>query len=188
MTNSVDEILAHIRQRVARGEPIEGHGGVQGTHGILLPGPASAAALDSAERSLGLRLPVLLRRLYAEIANGGFGPGYGLLGVPPEGATDDLGKNLVSLYQTYREADDPHWTWPVGLVPVAHLGCAMYACVNAATQPAGVIWFEPNGHELGTPWDASFIPLADSLETWLQTWLDGRDLVMEAAGEPEEGV
>ena len=38
--------------------------------------PASAAALAKAERDLGFELPHLLRAMYAEIANGGFGPGY----------------------------------------------------------------------------------------------------------------
>lgn len=40
-----------------------------------LPARASAEALDAAEASMGVALPPLLRRLYAEIANGGFGPG-----------------------------------------------------------------------------------------------------------------
>src|SRR6185369_472182 len=44
-----------------------------------LPAPASKAALDAVEARLGAPLPALLRRLYADVANGGFGPGGGLL-------------------------------------------------------------------------------------------------------------
>lgn len=182
-----DDIIARIRERIATGKPIEALAGAPDTLERLLPKPASLGELDTAERALGLQLPALLRRLYTDIANGGFGPGYGLIGVPPDGATDDLGQNLVSLYTSYRERDpaDPHWRWPVGLLPVAHLGCAMYACVDCTVQGSAVIWFEPNPHDDGTPWDECFIPLADSLETWLGGWLDGRDLLMAVANANE---
>lgn len=41
--------------------------------------PASPAAVAEAEELIGQPLPSLLRRLYLEVGNGGFGPGYGLL-------------------------------------------------------------------------------------------------------------
>ncbi len=41
------------------------------------PPPASRAAIEEAEGLVGAGLPTLLKELYA-IANGGFGPGYGL--------------------------------------------------------------------------------------------------------------
>jgi hypothetical protein len=145
--------------------------------------------LETAEAALGCGLPELLRRLYLEVANGGFGPGYGLLGVPPLGAKDDLQHDLVSLYALYREADpdDPHWVWPEGLLPLVHLGCAMYGCLNVRAAGAPIIWFEPNPHEPGTPWDGSFIPLIGSLAGWLEAWLEGRDLIMEYAARVERG-
>ena len=46
-----------------------------------LPAPATPEQLSEAERRLGVELPPLLRRLYLEVANGGFGPGSGLVGV-----------------------------------------------------------------------------------------------------------
>jgi len=58
--------------------------------------PASAEAVADAERRLGHRLPPLLRRLYREVANGGFGPGYGILGVAG-GHPDDLGMTAANL-------------------------------------------------------------------------------------------
>ncbi|WP_149261996.1 hypothetical protein [Actinomadura sp. K4S16] len=45
----------------------------------LRPAPPSAVA--EAEELAGRPLPSLLRRLYLEVGNGGFGPGYGLLGL-----------------------------------------------------------------------------------------------------------
>ena len=43
--------------------------------------PATEEELAAAEKQLGYPLPSLLRALYANVANGGFGPGYGLEGI-----------------------------------------------------------------------------------------------------------
>ncbi len=37
--------------------------------------PAAQEAVEEAERAVGLPVPPLLRRLYLELGNGGFGPG-----------------------------------------------------------------------------------------------------------------
>lgn len=73
--------------------------------------PASEMAIVQAERRLGFALPPLPRRIYGEVGNGGFGPSYGLIGVPG-GATDDLGRSIVDLYKDYRKACRK--TWPEG--------------------------------------------------------------------------
>ena len=44
--------------------------------------PATAMDLRLTEDVLRLSLPPLLTRLYTRLGNGGFGPGYGLLGAP----------------------------------------------------------------------------------------------------------
>lgn len=43
--------------------------------------PASPAAVARAEAALGFALPTTLRAIYLDVANGGFGPGYGVMGV-----------------------------------------------------------------------------------------------------------
>lgn len=143
--------------------------------------PASPAQLADAERALGFALPNSMRELYLRVGNGGYGPGYGLIGVA-DGAADDNGKRLVELYASFAAADpdDPHWRWPPRLLPVAHLGCAMYVCIDCSTPEERVVWFEPNPHADGEPWDDSFIPLAPSMTTWLESWLAGRDLLENA--------
>ncbi|WP_229868244.1 SMI1/KNR4 family protein [Streptomyces chryseus] len=45
--------------------------------GPLFP-PVTPAEVENAERAIGRRLPELLRRVYTEVANGGFGPDRGL--------------------------------------------------------------------------------------------------------------
>ena len=56
-----------------------------------------------AEHDLGFPLPPLLKELYLRVGNGGYGPGYGLIGTTG-GAKDDLGKNLESLYADFIQA------------------------------------------------------------------------------------
>src|SRR6478736_10285958 len=66
--------------------------------------PADPVAIDACEKALGFPLPPLLREIYLGIANGGFGPGYGVMGVAG-GFTDDQGETITSLYQSFRQPD-----------------------------------------------------------------------------------
>jgi hypothetical protein len=136
----------------------------------------SIPTLGGAEKSLGFTFPPLLRQIYLEVANGGFGPGYGLLGIPG-GATDDTGYNAVELYHSFRRSvsDDPMWQWPSHLVPVCYLGCAMYACIDCTTVAGAMVWFEPNPRDPGEPLHRFLIPVASSLELWLTMWLNDED-------------
>src|SRR5262245_42878043 len=92
---------------------------------------ATLEVVRGAEEKLGFALPPLLRRAYLEIANGGFGPGYGIMGVG-DGFTDDLEHTVVDLYLSYRQRDpeDPTWQWPHGLLPICHWGCVVYSAVD----------------------------------------------------------
>jgi hypothetical protein len=131
-----------------------------------LPSPADRGALERAEAELGQALPDLLRRVYTEVADGGFGPGRGLLGV--EG-----------IATTYREltADPPAprgLGWPAGMIPLAHHEPG-YICLEL---PGGRVmdwdpeatseWQDADG------WAASFQELAPDVGTWLGTWVMAR--------------
>ena len=59
------------------------------------PAPASPADLLEVESLVGSPMPPLLKRLYG-LANGGIGPGYGLLGLRG-GFADDLGRTAVDI-------------------------------------------------------------------------------------------
>ncbi|MEU1589712.1 hypothetical protein [Micromonospora sp. NPDC005710] len=118
--------------------------------------PAPAHAVDDAEQALGHPLPPLLRRLYAEIANDGFGPVLGVAG----GCTDDLGRTAVDLLGP-RD--------PAGLLPIAYWGCAIYSYVDCA-GPGAMMWgFDPTSG-LG---ERSFYEEGISLVDWLDGWLNG---------------
>ncbi|MGK7873728.1 MAG: SMI1/KNR4 family protein [Xenococcaceae cyanobacterium] len=137
----------------------------------------SVEELHIAESDLGFALTPTLRRIYTEVANGGFGPQYGLLGLRG-GMLNEDGNDAIAQYKLYRQPDpeDSYWSWPDGLLPLGHLGCAMYLCVDCTKDSGPVTWFEPNPHCLGQSWSDAFIPFAESTDNWLLAWLDGQDL------------
>jgi hypothetical protein len=70
-----DRLIARLKEiiqtsRHATGEPIWQH-----QRSVT---PVTMEELAQAEEQLGFALPALLRRIYLEVGNGGFGPGYGL--------------------------------------------------------------------------------------------------------------
>jgi len=131
-----------------------------------LPAPASEAALQAAEARLGTPLPALLRRLYAEIANGGFGPGGGLLSIE---------KAVAAYVEMAREPFLPKgYPWPAGLLPISGDESG-YDCVELSTGQ--VVGWDPDGlteRSGEKAWQKSFTELAPSLEAWLGEWLDRR--------------
>lgn len=124
-----------------------------------LPSPASAAAVRATEAACGIALPRLLTQLYREIANGGFGPAYGLLGV--EGGHRDDGRRTV-------------WRWrarrPAALLAICHWGCGIYSLVDASAPDARMWGYDPNPGPTG---DDALFPQEYGLAQWLARWLDG---------------
>jgi hypothetical protein len=116
----------------------------------LVP-PASPEQIEATEASLDFPLPEFLRRVYTEIANGGFGPGLGLIGVPG-GATDEHGNSIVDLYDSY-----------------------------ASTNPDDDSWrcFDLTEYEPGRDLKTLMVPQQCSLESWLRRWAEGVDLWQE---------
>jgi hypothetical protein len=145
--------------------------------------PLTGEQLEEAEARLGFAVPPSLRSLYESVGNGGFGPSYGLLGLIG-GAKQEDGCDAIEMLEAYqqRDNDDPLWAWPDMLIPVVHLGCAMFFCVDASTSDGMVIWFEPNPHEAGQPWTDSFLPLNLTFEDLMTRWTEGDDVgrIMES--------
>jgi hypothetical protein len=147
-----------------------------------LPQSATPEVVAAAEATLGVRFPPLLARLYLEVGNGGFGPGFGILGLPPGGWTDDKGTNLVDLWQRYRDLPDDwpvgRWRWPATLLPIAYYGDVVYACLDTSEPGCPVLDYDPSDLD----WDEDDYPVgeedcfertADTLAEWLTDWLEG---------------
>ncbi len=135
--------------------------------------PLSRDGVAGIEVRLGFTLPVLLVDIYAEIANGGFGPGYGLLGLGDGGFADDLGHTADALYLKNARPDPQlaTWAWPKGLLPVSHMGCAIYHCVDC--QSGRMIIFEPSWWDETEPLPTALFDTGVNLPEWLTFWAQG---------------
>lgn len=154
-----------------------------------LPAPASEEQLNAAERRLGFALPPLLRRVYAEVANGGVGPGPGLLGVKG-GQANNHGKSVEDLYAEMLEAvqENQRWLWPPGLLPIVDQG-GVYVSVDA-TAPHRIVEFDfeeldEEGRDGG--WSRAFSDVSPSFEEWLAAWL-ARPTAAERDAARQESV
>jgi hypothetical protein len=131
--------------------------------------PAPPAAVAEAEDVVGHPLPRVLRRLYLEVGNGGFGPGYGILGLRG-GHRDDPEGTAVDHYRAVR-AGSFGPSMPAGLLPLCHWGCGIYSLVDVADLEARMWGWDPNPQP-----DAALMLFRQSmtLGEWLGRWVDGR--------------
>ncbi len=140
--------------------------------------PATSEQLDATERELGLLLPPLLRRIYREVASGGFGPTYGVVGALG-GHSDKTIGTLVDAYRKFRRAP----SWPPGLLVLIHLGCNQYVALATAEFAERIVLKDDYGGLTVTDY---------TLSAYLRLWTDGVDLreaMHEYVGDLEgEGV
>ena len=133
-----------------------------------LAAPASPGDVDRAEAALGFGLPSFLRRVYLEIADGGFGPGGGLLSVA----------GAVAAWERMRTGEElPRGrAWPEALLPVVERDPGFY-CVDCSSAVGRVVDLDPE--ELAEysgekAFAKSFSEEAPSVEAWLETWVGSR--------------
>ena len=140
-----------------------------------LPAPASAAELATAEARLGFSVPLVVRRVYTGIANGGFGPGYGLVGIGGgRVGFRNAGRAWCceDEYRSMRSA--PQVQWPPQLLPVCDWGCRIYSCVDAANEDAPM--FRMFGDTLYDAPSLAITPMGCTFNEWLQAWVSGENL------------
>jgi hypothetical protein len=134
--------------------------------------PVSDVQIRSAECKIGFGIPGPLRRIYAEVGDGAFGPGYGFYSLA-NGTEDFPDENVVRLYTTFRQGDpeDPGFSWPYMLLPIVDWGCAIRSCVDCSTPSLPIVRHDPNLDA-----QRQFQPEGWHFEEWLQAWLQGYDL------------
>jgi len=126
--------------------------------------PVAEGAICDAERAIGHPIPIILRECYLKIGNGGFGPGYGIIGLR-EGYTSDFG----DLVETYNQLKNDYAMegkkWPEEMLPYCEWGCNIFTCVDA-TGEGQVYTFA----------DFLLSPVHCTLETFFQLWMSGRSI------------
>ncbi|HEY9585421.1 hypothetical protein A2673_03625 [Candidatus Kaiserbacteria bacterium RIFCSPHIGHO2_01_FULL_50_13] len=139
--------------------------------------PCGENTTKEAEKKLSFSLPPLLSEIYSTVANGGFGPGYGVMGITG-GFVDDRGNNALDLYLIWRQTDpeDSSWKWPEGHLPICHWGDAVYSVVDCIKEPYAVYFFDPSGKIEGGPMTDCIMGNKEPLSEWLNDWMDGKDL------------
>jgi hypothetical protein len=118
--------------------------------------------VDEEEKILGFQIHPLLKSLYFTIANGGFGPGYGIVGV-----SGGHGQGLGTLAQAYRQHQEGSAyngdEWPDGLLPFCDWGCNIVSCVDCLGDSATVYQSE----------SCNTFRMNYSLEDFMEMWLAG---------------
>lgn len=134
--------------------------------------PISEADLHACEQRIGHELPELLRRVYTEVSNGGFGPSYDLLGLPPGGhRAYEVGPDALEEYEKYPEVSS------VLGFPLVAAGCSMYWYMSL-TQPGNpVCLWDADGWDFPdeqSP-EVGIVTIAPSLAEWFDGWANGYD-------------
>ena len=147
--------------------------------------PATEEQLRLSEESMGFPYPPLLRSLYGHLANGGFGPAYGLVGAF-QGFEDTLYKREQHQYtlrkslihrsypgrETFFDLEEYgdlkklylDTSWPTHLIYLCEWGCGFFSFIHART---GRVYYVGENH---------LFRQADSLEEWLELWLRDENL------------
>ena len=146
--------------------------------------PVTVEDLARAEAQLGFGLPSFLRRLYLEVGNGGFGPGYGLFPLNDHSpSSTSLTYSLVAAYLGMRSMSqkdiDEYWAneekkpalWPERVLMICDWGCNIYSCLNCSSPDLPIFRMDSNVNFM-----AEWAIEASSLQQWLEAWMDGKPL------------
>lgn len=123
--------------------------------------PAAPAALAEAEEEIGYPLPSLLRRLYLEVGNGGFGPRGGIPGVRGGARVSWDWPDIAAFHRAARA--DERWKARPWLVPVFDWGCTIMSLIDCR-DPDGRMWAWEEGELIS-------LPHRQALADWLGLWL-----------------
>ncbi|MFJ2263517.1 hypothetical protein ACIOKD_35340 [Streptomyces sp. NPDC087844] len=154
-----DELLDQIRAEAAPGDQ---------------PAPGSAEAVAEVEAAVGHPMPALLKRIYLEVADGGFGRWGEALSLTDTTYQFSDSPRLVEAYLTGWRDKPGH---PASVVPLLEWGCAIWSFVDFSTSDGRMWAWDPNQRCL----EHALFPEGVTLAERLAGWLDGRD---EAFPEP----
>jgi hypothetical protein len=171
-----DQLIEQLRERIQRYPAVECDAGTgrcneRGEHLLHPPAnpPLSLAAVEAVEAELGFRLPTLVRRLYTEVADGAYGPNWGInpLGDPATIAAEMERMEMESVLEwdgVYRCEDwwvhAPRPAYPRHFIRLNEVGCNISVLVDCTTEEAWLLRDDPNS-------DTPLTPFQQTLEQWL---------------------
>jgi len=176
MPASAQDLIQRLQQRNADRE--------RATDGRIHPrktiAPAAVEELQGVERAIGFKLPELLRAIYLEVGNGGFGPEYGIIGTKGGAQLDGYTLETCYLNMMHLEKQNAVWKWPKRLLPLANYGCGMWSCIDGEYPKLPMMLWDPNnldskleGADARLNWGNSFWDQGRSFPMWLDAWLAG---------------
>ncbi|WP_160146039.1 SMI1/KNR4 family protein [Dictyobacter aurantiacus] len=132
--------------------------------------PITEERLQIVEQNLGFSLPPLLHAIYSRLANGGFGPGYGLSSLTNTSLSSKRQARFVDFSVFERQTPEakhimiPGYVWPNNFFCLCHWGCAIYSYLDIQT---GRVFREAyyGDNQYGFECEAL------SLEAWFELWL-----------------
>jgi hypothetical protein len=151
-----DQLIEAIRERAARPELRNDFAHLFTAE---LSAPATIAAVDEAERAIGYALHPFHRRLLTEVGNGGFGPGYGLIGLP--GGAPGVDGHFLVEFSRLLLLEPGASSLPGPVVVLCDWGCGVWGCLDRET--GAVLTIAEDG-------------LKDSGQTicpWFEDWVSG---------------
>lgn len=136
--------------------------------------PAPLEAIEELEAEVGYAMPPLLRRIYLELADGGFGRGGEALSLTDQTCRFSEAPPLLEAYlEGWRDVPEeegrPEHPRPV--VPLLTWGCAIWSLVDYSTTEGRMWGWDPNVY---CPKHRLF-PEQYALAERLSNWLEGRE-------------
>jgi len=125
--------------------------------------PLSPLAIDMLAGKLGFELPPLLRRMYGEVADGGFGPSDGLL--PLDHAVEEY------LDRRLKGGPRAGEQWPPGFLPLIDPEHSFH---GIDLRSGAILFFDLDVViSSSRRWGAAFKPAYPGLVEWFEDWLSG---------------
>jgi hypothetical protein len=138
--------------------------------------------VETVEFDLGFSLPPLIRSLYLEVADGGYGPGWGILPM-----NLDEQPSIVAHDHWFRRSwisGRPPKGWPEPFIRFCEWGCNIYSGIDCSQVTSPVLRFDPHRRRRSDV--DCLVAESGSLAEWLTAWLDGENL-WERVGQPAQG-
>jgi hypothetical protein len=129
--------------------------------------------IDEAENKLGFKLPQLLKDIYTQIGNGGFGPGYGLYQL----------QTMVHIYLEY--INNNRMNWKKSLLPILTWGCRYESSIDCLSTEGQVYFTEiiEDNENNNSPIQIATKTQTQSFEKFMNDWANGVNLWDEIMGE-----